>query len=86
MSGPRYRRRVDVLWRLADDRVVARRISGDGLDLVGAAAMVWVALDQGRVAGDVLFELQTSDPSASTQHVDQALAQLMDAGLVEVVQ
>lgn len=50
MSEPIYSRAPDVVWRLGPDRVFVRRI-GDrredaAAELMGEAAMVWIALDE----------------------------------------
>lgn len=46
-----YARQVEVLWRLAADRVLVRRPwpkngQVDAADLLGMAALVWLALDE----------------------------------------
>ena len=45
-----YARSPDVVWRLGPDRVLVRRVGGRGEDaaaeLLGAAALVWVVLDE----------------------------------------
>jgi hypothetical protein len=53
MSGPtstRYTRADDLVWRLARDRVLVRRVGDHGdtaaSDLIGAAAVVWVAAEE----------------------------------------
>jgi Coenzyme PQQ synthesis protein D (PqqD) len=81
----RVRRRDDVLWRLGRDQVVVRRVGADGLDLSGAAAMVWVALDEPRsiaeLAGEVgsLLDLEGAVAQAS---VADAVHELMAASLI----
>ena len=71
----------DVLWRMGGDRVVVRRLCADGLDLIGAAAMLWAALDQPRSLQDLCAELDefavTPDVVATT------LNDLISQGLVE---
>ena len=43
-----YARSPDVVWRLGPDRVLVRRVGGRGEDaaaeLLGAAALVWIAV------------------------------------------
>jgi hypothetical protein len=49
VSEPVYARAPDVVWRLAPDRVLVRRIGAPDLqaqDLHGAAALVWISLDE----------------------------------------
>jgi hypothetical protein len=53
MSGQpptRYTRADDLVWRLARDRVLLRRVGDHGetaaVDLLGAAAVVWVAAEE----------------------------------------
>ena len=53
MSGlapTRYTRSEDLVWRLAPDRVLVRRVGDHGdtaaVDLLGAAAVVWVAAEE----------------------------------------
>lgn len=49
MSETVYSRASGVVWRLGPDRVLVRRVDvpdGDPRDLQGAAALVWIALDE----------------------------------------
>jgi ribosomal protein S12 methylthiotransferase accessory factor YcaO len=50
VSEPIYSRAPDVVWRLGPDRVLVRRISASGddaaADLLGDAALIWIALDE----------------------------------------
>lgn len=50
MTEPVYARSPDAVWRLGPDRVLVRRIGGQGEDvaaeLMGEAALVWVVLDE----------------------------------------
>jgi hypothetical protein len=50
VSEPVYSRAPDVVWRLGPDRVLVRRIGGRGeaaaAELIGGAAVAWVALDE----------------------------------------
>ena len=48
---------MDVLWRTAPDRVLVRRIGQDGVDLIGLAAMIWIALDTPTALPDLESEL-----------------------------
>lgn len=49
MSEPIYSRAPGVVWRLGPDRVLVRRVDGahrETLDVHGAAALVWISLDE----------------------------------------
>ena len=70
-----------VLWRQGPDRVLVRRVSGEALDLLGAAALVWVALDGRRTAAQLLDELGEFGLDAVT--LDSTLADLMERGVLE---
>jgi hypothetical protein len=49
-SPIRYTRCDDLVWRLARDRILLRRVGDHGdtaaVDLLGAAAVVWVAAEE----------------------------------------
>ncbi len=81
MTVDQLRRRPDVLWRLGPDRVLVRRIGEDGLDLMGGAAMVWIALDRTQPIAALEAELH----AAAGDDVDVALAvaELVQAGVIE---
>ena len=63
MSGTpteRYVRSPDLVWRLAHDRVLVRRV-GDhdaaaATDLLGAAALVWVAAEYPLTATEIAID------------------------------
>jgi hypothetical protein len=48
--SPVYARATDVVWRAAPDRVIVQRVDPalpePAADLLGAAALVWTALDE----------------------------------------
>ncbi len=85
-----------VVWRLAPDRVLVRRLgdlSANGCaDLIGLAAAVWVGLDEpasiaelhSRLA-DAGFDVETAraDPDGIT--MKDALAALVERGWIEPV-
>lgn len=77
----RLARRSDVLWRLGADRVLVRRVGADGLDLVGAAALVWVALDEPAELEALSAELRAL--SDEPVDVGAAVSELESAGLIE---
>jgi hypothetical protein len=70
MSGQpstRFVRADDLVWRLARDRVLVRRVGDHGdsaaIDLLGAAAVVWVAsevpLSPEELAADTELDIET---------------------------
>ena len=67
MSGQpptRYVRADDLVWRLARDRVLVRRV-GDhsdaaAIDLLGAAAVVWVAAEEPLTSDELAAETELS--------------------------
>jgi hypothetical protein len=76
-----------LVWRLATDRVLVRRVGARGegaaLDLLGSAALVWVALDAPRDLDDLAAELARamgSDPDLAA--VAEAVDELRGRGLV----
>ncbi len=78
-----YARAQRVLWRQGPDRVLVRRVSGEALDLLGMAAMVWVALDSPRTVAGLIDEL--AEFVANTSGVEATLHDLLARGLVEAV-
>ena len=79
-----WARSPDVLWRVATDRVLVRRVGGGGLDLLGlrAAALVWAALDEPANIADLCAHIVEVDGSASDETLQSALDMLYSAGLV----
>ncbi len=55
-----------MLWRSTPDRVLVRRVGHEGLDLLGVAAMVWLALDTPRT----MIELESEIESLFDESVD----------------
>lgn len=78
-----WRRREDIAWIGDDDRVVAAATAPPDVDgpriLEGAAAWVWWHLAEPRTAREL------ADGSAPAVFVEQALAALGSAGLIEPV-
>lgn len=68
-------RQTDIVWRAARDRVLVRRLGGDAADLVGLAALVWVAADEPSTVVGLAVELG-ADESA----VAEAVSMLTVAG------
>ena len=90
MREPCFARRTDVLWRQAPDRVLVRLPRpGDGedeaTDLLGLAALAWLALDEPGSTAEVyerLTEEDVLDESVSAEAVDDAIEQLVTKGWV----
>jgi hypothetical protein len=87
---PLHQRATDVVWRLAADRVIVRRVgTADGAmtELHGGAALVWVALDEPGTTADVVRriarELPDVDRTTLEATVAEALASAVEAGLVQ---
>lgn len=83
MTEPRYARAGGVVWRLGPDRVLVRRV-GEGVDgardLLGGAALVWVALDERRSLDDLTTEL--SELGTPADDICESLDRLVADGLV----
>ncbi len=60
-SQVRWCRADDVLWRIGADRVLARVVGSDAVDLIGAAALVWVALDEPGTISEIRDRLADED-------------------------
>ena len=80
VSATTYTRSPAVLWRVGPDRVLVRRTGHDGLDLVGIAAMIWIALDRPRTPTDLQSEL--SELSDEPIDLDATLASMVASGLI----
>lgn len=82
----RYRRSQRLLWRVLPGMVLTQRIDGDPgagvVELTGMAAMAWAVLDEPAGAGEIAQALEIGDDSAMQQALVEALAQLVEAGLV----
>lgn len=86
MSDPVYTRAPGVLWRFAGDRVLTRRrVPGAAdveADLLGATAVVWLALNRPRAAPEIASELAAAGSAAPEIETSAALAELCERGLV----
>lgn len=80
-----YRRRIEVLWRAAPDRVVITRTdapTGSGAaELIGPVAFVWLALDEPATQADV--ESRLAEAGVGALQVAPELQRLLSAGLIE---
>ena len=71
------------LWRQLDDRVIAVLRGSAGQDLLGAAAMIWIALDEPRTL-DALAE-QLAEFGVGREDLRLTLDELVRHGLVSTV-
>ncbi len=87
-AAARFARAPGVVWRLAGDRVLVRRAFAagaevdDAADLLGAAAMAWVALDEARRADEVAAEVASTVGPMAGLDVARALDELVAQGFV----
>ena len=82
-SNAKFLREPNVVWRLGPDRVLVRRIGSEGLDLVGPAALVWIALDSPRTRSGLVDEISSALCAATDiADLEAALSVLVDRGLV----
>lgn len=64
------------MWRATRDRVLVRRVgSGDGAELVGLAALAWVAADAPATTLDLARNLAVEESA-----VDEAVVMLLSSG------
>ena len=88
-SAARFRRPECVVWRLASDRVLVRRIgdlTDDGCaDLIGFAAAVWVALDEPASLGELSARLADAGIDSIDADLVDAVAALVERGWIEQI-
>lgn len=82
-----YARLTQVVWRLAPDRVLVRRVwpeigREEAADLLGSAAMVWIALDQPGTAQDIIDRLAEVDQVVELGDLETTLRQLIEHGWI----
>lgn len=88
MSEERFARQVEVVWRLAPDRVLVRRPwpepdQDEAADLLGVAALIWVALDEPGTADDVIDRIgEALDETPPADDVAATLTSLLESGWV----
>lgn len=75
-----YERVARVVWRQGADRVLVARLDGDSAELVGAAALLWLALDEPRTLDMLAAEL--AEFGVGRELLGRGLEQLLDAGLL----
>ena len=87
-------RAAEVVWRVAPDRVLVRRVDDgeprsaddgdndvdDAADLMGAAALVWVALEEPATAAQIVERLGHADLARPTAEIADVARQLVEAG------
>ena len=75
MSETVYARSPDVVWRLGPDRVLVRRVGGRGehgaADLIGEAALAWLAVDEAGSLNEI------------NERLSQAGFSLIESGLMK---
>ena len=79
----RYERAPGIVWRVGPDRVLVRKVGqgADGaLDLLGPAAVAWVALDEPATVDELAERL--TEAEVPGERVDEAVQQLVESGLV----
>lgn len=82
-TAAKWEREPNVVWRLGPDRVIVRRVGDDGLDLVGPAALVWIALDGPRTRAGLVEEITSAtDDAPEPSALEGALRELVDRRLV----
>lgn len=85
----RFARPENVVWRLAPDRVLVRRVgdlTDDGCaDLIGFAAAVWVGLDEPASLAELTARLADADIDTADANYTDALAALVERGWVEQI-
>ncbi len=87
-ATPQYARAARVLWRLAPDRVIVRRVGDRTADaaaeLTGSAAVLWLALQSPRSEAQLCAELQAAGSADPAKELHVALAMLADRCLIAV--
>lgn len=87
MSKTVYARSPDVVWRLGPDRVLVRRVSapdGQAQDLEGAAALIWISLDEPGTASDVIERIVVAGLRAEADETNDTIQLLLDEQLIVV--
>jgi hypothetical protein len=88
-SAARFSRPVGVVWRLAADRVLVRRVgdlTDEGCaDLIGFAAAVWVALDEPASLAELGARLADADIDSIDADLVDAVAALVERGWTEQI-
>ena len=82
-----YRRSQRVLWRVVPGMVLTQRVDDDhgsgAAELTGLAAQLWVVLDEPADADGIREALGLDGDSADRPLLDNALEQLLQAGLID---
>ncbi len=84
MSGIRFTRANDVVWRSGPDRVLVQRISGPpetaATDLIGDVAYIWLALDTPATRSELIARL--ADAGIDVAKLDRDIQHLVDHELI----
>lgn len=83
----RYWRLIETVWRLAPDRVLVRRVwpkegEDEAADLLGVAALIWVALDEPATVAELDDRLTDADQVIPPDDVRQTLDSLLATGWI----
>lgn len=77
----RVRRARDVVWRVAGPRVLVRNVeTGLAADLGGPAAVVWVAVEHGSTAAELVTEL-----GLDFEAISEAVTSLLESEWIVLV-
>ena len=86
MNETVYSRLAEVVWRIGPDRVLVHQVGAlpeqAVKELIGAVALVWLALDEPGTAHELAGRL--NDAGIASTDLDADLERLVDAGLIHV--
>ncbi len=77
---PTYERATRIVWRQGADRVLVARLDGDDAELVGVAALLWVALDEPRTVDALAHDL--AEFGVDREAVTTTLQEMLEADLL----
>jgi hypothetical protein len=83
VTALRYARADNIVWRAGPDRVLVRRVGHGAVgarDLLGAAAIVWLALDNPLTMAEMMAHIDVA--ADHPEQLQEALATLEASGLV----
>ena len=81
----RYRRRSDLLSRVAPGLVVLAKVDGASVSLTGSGESVWQLLDRGRTLSELaddLASIYAAEPSRIAADIEPVLTELVASGFV----
>lgn len=86
MSGATYVRARRVLWRLAHDRVLIRKVGDHSTavdaELTGPAAVVWLVLDEPQTTAGLRSALEVAGCAKPGVELELVLSMLREHGLI----